>query len=173
MTAHTLVLNASYEPLKVVDWMRAVTLWYGGKAEIVAEHDRVVHSPKTAMKIPSVVRLLYFVKVKRRPVVQFTRVNVYARDGGKCQYCGEGFAFHELTFDHVIPAAQGGTRSFDNIVTACEPCNKKKGARTPEQAGMQLLRHPRRPLVLPHESMLTVGYRLPETWKPYMFAARA
>lgn len=165
----TLVLNATYEPIKVVDWHRAITLWVQGKVEIIEEHDRVVRAVSFSFKLPSVVRLLHFVKLRRRPVVQFTRANIYARDGYACQYCDETFAPEELTFDHVVPVASGGTRGWENIVTACEPCNRRKGARTPAEAGMTLRRQPRRPLIVPHTMRVTIGYRTPATWRDYLY----
>jgi 5-methylcytosine-specific restriction endonuclease McrA len=165
----TLVLNATYEPLKVVDWQRAITLWVQGKVEIVETHDREVHAVSFSFKLPSVVRLLHFVRLKRRPVVQFTRANIYQRDDFTCQYCGDQFAVEELTFDHVVPVAQGGTRGWTNIVTACEPCNRKKGARTPEEAGMTLLRKPHRPTVLAPSIKVTLGFKTPETWLDYLY----
>jgi len=83
----TLVLNASYEPLKVVDWQRAITLWCQGKVEIVESHEREARSVSFTIKLPSVVRLLQMVRLKKRQVVAFTRANIYARDEMTCQYC--------------------------------------------------------------------------------------
>lgn len=165
----TLILNATYEPLKVVSWQRAMTLWAKGVVEIVEEHDREVRAVSFTFRLPSVVRLLQFVRLKRRPVVQFTRANIYARDNHTCQYCDVQFQPEDLTFDHVVPVAQGGTRTWDNIVTACEPCNRRKAARTPEEAGMALRRQPRRPLVLPPTVKLTLGVRTPESWRSFMY----
>lgn len=165
----TLVLNASYEPLKVVDWQRAITLWVQGKVEIVETHDREVRAVTFSFKLPSVVRLLQMVRLKKRPVVQFTRANIYARDEFACQYCGEAFEPEDLTFDHVIPVAQGGRRGWTNIVTACEPCNRRKASRTPDEAGMTLLREPKRPLVLAPVMKLTVGWRTPANWHSYLY----
>src|SRR5688572_10140755 len=146
MTAQTLVLNASYEPLKVVSWQRAMTLWAKGLVEVVAEHDTEVRAVTFTFRLPSVVRLLRFVKVRRRSdYVPFTRANIYARDGHACQYCGDEFESEDLTFDHVVPESRGGKRTWDNIVSACVPCNKRKAARTPEEAGMHLIRQPRKP----------------------------
>lgn len=165
----TLVLNASYEPLKVVDWQRAITLWVQGKVEIVETHDREVRAVSFSFRLPSVVRLLQMVRLRKRPVVQFTRANIYARDEFTCQYCAKAFEPEDLTFDHVVPVAQGGRRGWTNIVTACEPCNRKKAARTPEEAGMTLLRSPRRPLVLAPSMKITVGFRTPANWYSYLY----
>ena len=165
----TLVLNASFEPLKVVDWQRAITLWVQGKVEILETHERETRAVSFTFKLPSVVRLLYMVRLRRRPTVQFTRANIYARDEFTCQYCAKQFEPEDLTFDHVVPVAQGGKRGWTNIVTACEPCNRKKADRTPEEAGLTLLRQPRRPLVLAPSMKLTVGWRTPANWYSYLY----
>src|SRR5262245_32432773 len=102
----TLLLNASYEPLKVVHWQKAVTLWAQGKVEIIEEHDRVIRAVSFSFRLPSVIRLLRFVKIKRRyDYVPFSRANIYARDKHCCQYCNQPFPTVELTFDHVVPVA--------------------------------------------------------------------
>ena len=95
-----LLLNATFEPLKVVDWQKAITLWCQGKVEVIAHHDREVHSVKLTFKLPSVIRLLRFVKIKRRfDYVPFSRANIYSRDRYTCQYCHQVFGTAELTFD--------------------------------------------------------------------------
>ena len=116
----TLILNATYEPLKVVDWQRAITLWCQGKVEIVETHDREVRAVSFSFKLPSVVRLLRYVRTRiKKDYVPFTRANIYARDNFTCQYCGVVFESQELTFDHVVPVAQGGRKDWTNIATAC------------------------------------------------------
>ena len=137
-----LLLNASYEPLKVVNWQKAITLWCQGKVEVIADHDREIRAVSVSFKLPSVIRLLRFVKIRRRfDYVPFSRANIYARDNHTCQYCREAFSTPELTFDHVVPVAHGGRKDWENIVTCCVSCNRKKGGRTPAEAGMRLLRH--------------------------------
>jgi 5-methylcytosine-specific restriction endonuclease McrA len=166
---HTLVLNSSYEPLKVVTWQRAMTLWAQNKAEIVAEYDKEVRSVTFSFKLPSVVRLLRFVKSRTsRSHVPFTRFNIYQRDHYTCQYCGQQLKAEELTFDHVIPASQGGTRTWTNIATACYPCNRRKGARTPEEAGMRLLRLPRKPEPSPVFRVTFGLKKTPDSWKDWL-----
>lgn len=86
-----------------------------------------------------------------------------------CQYCSVQHEPERLTFDHVVPVAQGGRRGWDNIVTACEPCNRRKAARTPAEAGMTLLRTPRRPIILPPTVKLTVGFKTPATWASWLY----
>lgn len=166
---HTLLLNSDYLPLDVVHWQRAMVLWAQGKVEIVHTHDREVRSVTFSFKLPSVVRLLRFVRTARRQVVQFTRANIYARDSYTCQYCHKSFPSDDLTFDHVIPVAQGGHRSWENIVTCCLSCNRKKGCRTPDEAGMTLKHRPSRPSYSP-VFRVTVGIRkTPEQWRDYLY----
>jgi 5-methylcytosine-specific restriction endonuclease McrA len=166
----TLVLNATYEPIKIVDWQRAIVLWCQGKVEIVAEHDREVRAVTFTFKLPSVVRLLKFVRVRvARESVPFTRANIYRRDDYECQYCGETFESEDLTFDHVMPAAQGGRRDWTNIVSACVTCNRQKSARTPENAGMALRRLPHKPPSSP-VFRVSLGLRkTPESWRDYLY----
>lgn len=165
----TLLLNATYEPIKVVDWQKAITLWSRGRVEILETHDREARAVTFTFKIPSVVRLLRYVKIRRSEHVPFTRANIYARDGHQCQYCGLQFKREELTFDHVIPVAQGGTKSWENIVSACEECNRHKANRTPEQAGMTLLSTPKRPLTLA-ALKLSIGLRkTPDSWRSFLY----
>ncbi len=166
----TLLLNASYEPLKVVHWQKAITLCCQGKVEIIAVYDREIRSVSITFKLPSVIRLLRYVRIKRRfDYVPFSRANIYARDDSKCQYCGETFPTSELTFDHVIPVAQGGRKDWENIVTCCISCNRMKGGRTPNQAGLRLVRVPRRPESLP-ALRITIGFRrAPASWRDYLY----
>jgi 5-methylcytosine-specific restriction endonuclease McrA len=165
----TLVLNATYEPLRIVSWQRAITLLFQGKVEVIAVHDREIRGVTVRVRLPSVLRLLRHVRVKRGfAEVPFSRANVYARDEHRCQYCGKILPPVALTFDHVVPVAQGGRKAWDNIVTCCIPCNRRKGDRLPEEAGLRLIRRPRRP-DLPVAISLTLGVaRAPESWRSYL-----
>lgn len=166
----TLVLNSCYTPLKVVSWQRAMTLWAQNKVEIVAEYETEVRSVSFTFKLPSVVRLLRFVRSRiGKKHVPFTRWNIYQRDNYTCQYCGEQHSAEDLTFDHVIPASQGGTKSWTNIATACYPCNRRKGPRTPEQAGMRLLKAPVKPAPSPVFRVTFGMRRMPETWRDFLY----
>jgi 5-methylcytosine-specific restriction endonuclease McrA len=166
----TLLLNATFEPLKVVHWQKAITLWCQGKVEVISVYDREIRSVSLSFRLPSVIRLLRRIKIKRQfDYVPFSRANIYARDNHSCQYCGSAFAGGELTFDHVVPVAQGGRKDWENIVTCCITCNRRKGGRTPEQAGMHLKRHPRRPSRAP-AMRITFGLRdAPESWRDYLY----
>jgi 5-methylcytosine-specific restriction endonuclease McrA len=164
----TLLLNATYEPITVVPWQRAMTLWAQGKAEIVDTHDREVKAVSFSFKLPSIIRLLRFVRLRtKHESVPFTRANIYARDNHSCAYCGAYDV--ELTLDHVVPESRGGKKSWDNIVAACRECNKTKGARTPEEAGMMLLHKP----VVPNAAVRVVAgkRRTPSAWQRFLYWA--
>ena len=132
-----------------VHWQRAVALLFQGKVEVVEEYDdKEIRSITFTLKMPSVVRFLRAIRGKKK-AVKFSRQNVYARDGGRCQYCISKVARFEATYDHVVPRAHGGKTTWENIVIACVPCNQRKGGRTPAQAGMRLRTLPVRPKKLP------------------------
>jgi 5-methylcytosine-specific restriction endonuclease McrA len=134
-----LVLNASYEPLNITSWRRAVVLLIKGKAERVEFNNRQIY---TDFPLPTVIRLRHYVSVPYKEI-PLTRRNILHRDGHSCQYCG--YTGDELTLDHVNPRSRGGVDTWENIVTACVRCNVKKGSRTPHEAYMTLRHQPRRP----------------------------
>src|SRR5688500_15298470 len=170
MTAtRTLLLNATYEPLKVITWQRAVTLMWLGKVEVIRSYDRDVRSVTFRIRMPAVVRLLRFIR-RKRPQISFSRRNLFARDANSCQYCGGRRETSELTYDHVTPRSLGGKTDWANIVTCCIDCNRRKGGRTPEQAGMRLLRHPRRPDRLPGVLTITINVSsAPDAWRDFLY----
>ena len=137
-----LVLNASYEPLHVTSAKRAITLLQYGVAEVLESSRDIVRSPSTVLQVPSVIRLRKYVRRPRVHPIPFNRRNVLRRDTFACQYCGSA---EELTMDHVMPRSRGGRHNWDNVVTACRPCNQHKGSRTPDEAGMPLRTRPRAP----------------------------
>jgi len=165
---HALVLNATYEPLKVVNWQKAMVLLFQGKVEVVEEHDAYVHTVRFKFRLPSVLRLLSFVRTHSHSFIRFSRENIYIRDNYTCQYCSEQFSPRSLTMDHVIPAVQGGKKMWNNIVTACIKCNQKKGGRTPQQAGMKILKRPSEPAWLPKVTMKFTAEQAPQTWVTYL-----
>lgn len=167
--SHALVLNASFEPLHIVTWQRALQLLFQGKVEVVEESEKEVRTVRFTIKIPAVLRLLSYVPLTRKKqIVRFSRANIFVRDQHVCQYCGKQYAKTQLTLDHVIPIVQGGRKSWENIVTACKPCNQRKGGRTPPQAGMHLIRKPKRPTWLPTASVQMGVAVTPERWKIYL-----
>lgn len=134
-----LVLNASYEPLNITSWKRAVVLIIKDKAEQVEHNGKMIYDN---FPLPSVIRLRQYIRVPYTEI-PLTRRHVLQRDGHTCQYCG--YQGDDLTLDHVVPRSKGGPDSWENIVTACVRCNVKKGNRTPKQAKLHLRTNPRRP----------------------------
>jgi 5-methylcytosine-specific restriction endonuclease McrA len=165
----TLLLNASYEPLKIISWQRGITLLFAGKVEVLEEYTREIHSVTFSLRLPSILRLLKYVKVRSKHAVKFSRANIYARDNYACQYCGHPFGSEDLTFDHVVPVSRGGAKNWENIVTACVDCNRRKGGRTPEEAGMRLIKRPVEPRWIPNFSLTFVFKNAPESWRDYLY----
>ncbi len=164
---HTLLLTPWMSPHKIISWERAVVLTLLGKVDVLAEHPTEIRSMKLSLMAPSVVRLRKG-GVATKQTVRFTRVNVFTRDGFRCQYCGQRKAPRELNYDHVLPRVRGGRTTWDNIVTSCYPCNDQKGSRTPEEAGMVLRKRPNRPRSLPMTAAIRLGHaEIPEEWTPY------
>ncbi|CAN5818024.1 HNH endonuclease [soil metagenome] len=166
LSGHVLVLNQDYRAVAVCSVERAVILVLLHKAELVAAlPDRAVRSAREAYPWPSVVRLKMFVHVPYKGIL-LSRRNVFRRDGHRCQYCGAG---DRLTLDHVMPRSRSGKDAWDNLVTACVPCNNRKGNQTPEEANMPLKRKPFRPSYV----MFFRDYvgTLEDSWKPYLFLA--
>jgi 5-methylcytosine-specific restriction endonuclease McrA len=171
MTAHpALVLNADFRPmscfpLSLLSWQDAVQAVISERVSVVAEYDAWARSPSTQIRRPSVVALRKYQSAASR--VAFTRFNVFLRDRFACQYCGQVFASSALTFEHVIPRSRGGLTTWSNIVTACVPCNTRKG----NTLGIQPLRTPREPTLkelLATERGYPPGY-LHESWVDYLY----
>lgn len=198
MTAaiRTLVLDASYQPHRLVSWQRAAQLLHDGRAEVVELYDGTIRAISRdvartldiskqmlawfelgvddadpdvyIVRMPAVVRLLS--KVGRKKVVKFSRINVLTRDRFSCCYCGEKKKMAELNYDHVIPRSQGGKTVWENIVAACYACNSLKRNRTPAEAGMRLLVQPVRPKSLPIAALRIEGLKhIPECWKSWLY----
>jgi len=144
MSKEVLVLNASFEPLSLVSVRRAVVLLLREKAEMVEATERQLRSAGHSFPIPLVIRLVHYVRLPHRNVPP-TRSAIMLRDAQTCQYCGIMPGRQELTVDHVVPRSQGGEHSWQNLVTACKPCNQRKGSLTPAEAHMRLIRHPFQP----------------------------
>jgi 5-methylcytosine-specific restriction endonuclease McrA len=162
-----LVLNATFEPMCVVSHRRAVVLVLGETAEMLHASDAVMHSPRLAVAVPSVVRLRRFVRVPYRWNTPLNRRSVFARDDHRCQYCGGPAE----SIDHVVPRSRGGDHIWENVVAACRPCNVRKRDRMLHETSMRLLRMPSVPR---GSSWLTFALGVvPETWTPYLLNAAA
>lgn len=173
-TCPALVLNAdfrplSYFPLSLWSWQDTIKAVFLDRVNIVCEYDQTVHSPSFSMKLPSVISLKEFVAQSRYPA--FTRFNVFLRDRFRCQYCGESFPTPELTFDHLVPRSRGGKTKWDNVVTACQSCNLRKGPHLCHEVGMLPKRRP----LQPSASELQANGRafppnyLHKSWRDYLY----
>ena len=166
--SRVLVLNASYEPINVCTVRRAVVLVLKERAEVLERSDRELHAESLTVARPVVIRLITYVRIPRDAHSRkITRRAIFARDGWTCQYCGGGHG--NLTVDHVIPRSKGGSSGWDNIVTCCAPCNRRKGDRLPKNAGMHPRHAPRAPssTIFVHVAVP----RVPDVWQRYLVAA--
>ena len=166
-----LVLNAdfrplSYYPLSLWSWQDAIKAVCLDRVHIVSSYDRIVKSPSFEMFIPSVVSLKDYVRPARHPA--FTRFNVFLRDRFQCQYCG---CKDDLTFDHVIPRSKGGRTTWENVVTACAPCNLRKSDRLPKEIKMWPLQSPFQPSVhdLHNNGRAFPPNHLHDSWLDYLY----
>ena len=169
-TAQTLLLNQGFEPIKVITWQRAITLLFLGKVEVIEEYGRDIKAINLVLKVPAVVRLLRAFRRHARPV-KFSRVNIYARDKHRCQYCGKRCKIDQLTYDHVLPRSRGGRTSWENIVSCCYTCNAHKANRTPAEAKMKLLSTPVRPTWMPAVQIRVSTESVPDAWRDYVYWA--
>lgn len=166
----TLILNSIWQPVARVSWQRAITLLFLGKVEVIEEYeDQTIRSVSFEVKMPSVVRFLKMLR-HRKPVVRFSRENVFARDHGECQYCHTKLSRAEATYDHVQPKSRGGGTNWENIVIACVKCNQKKGGRTPTEAKMKLKVAPVKPARLPEGVRFTFTFQkgMPISWQNWL-----
>jgi 5-methylcytosine-specific restriction endonuclease McrA len=178
-----LVLNRVYQPVHITSVRRAFSLLYQGVAKALDEefqlfdfeswsalaaaaHHDAVHTVSRRIRVPRVIVLLTYDHLPRARV-RFSRFNVYARDENTCQYCGRRYSRAELNLDHVVPRAQGGSTTWENVVCSCVACNLRKGGRRPEEAGMHLMRAPSRPRWTPvfRNAARRARYR---EWRPFL-----
>jgi 5-methylcytosine-specific restriction endonuclease McrA len=168
MNHQTLVLTPWLTPHEIVPWEKGVFQLVTGKVFVLEAYpDEIVRSAYLEFPLPSVACL------KRPPPghkngVKFSRINVMTRDNFTCQYCGRRLPMRELNYDHVLPRIKGGKTVWENIVTCCYLDNEKKGSRTPEQAGMRLLRKPFKPKSLPITPAVWKTNQMPQAWAPYL-----
>ena len=169
-----LVLNADfrplcYFPLSLWSWQDAVKAVFLSRVKVVSAYEKVVCSPSIEIELPSVISLHDYVKIDRQPA--FTRFNVFLRDTFTCQYCSNAFSSENLTFDHVVPRSRGGHTLWDNVVTACSPCNLKKGNQSLEGANMRLFEKPVQPsnFQLQKNGRLFPPNFLHESWRDFLY----
>jgi 5-methylcytosine-specific restriction endonuclease McrA len=164
-----LVLNASYEPLNVCSVRRAHVLVWKGKAEVIEDLDRPLRAASSTFRWPHVIRLLTYVRVPRAVQRRISRRALFARDGWRCVYCGSSTG--RLTLDHVVPRSRGGESSWENVVTACAPCNLRKGDRLLAESGLSLTRLPKAPA--PELFIRLSTPSIPARWIQYLPHASA
>lgn len=164
MDASVLVLNKDYQPLRICSVHRSVKLLFLDKAEMIHDYpERKLRTVREEYSYPSVIRLRRYINIPYNKIV-LSRHNIMKRDSKKCQYCG---AARNLTIDHVVPRSRGGKDTWENLVTACDKCNVKKGNRTPREAEMPLRQKPYRPIHITFMQSILGGVQ--EDWKPYLY----
>lgn len=164
---NTLLLSASYEPLTVIHWKRAIGLVLLEKVEVLEKYRRAVRSPSLTLRLPAVVRLHHY--VRRGPKrVKFSRQNIFFRDDFTCQYCHRPHPPSQLTYDHIVPRSRGGTTTWTNIVTSCIRCNLRKGNKPLQSLNLALLKPPEEPRWLPSLSQMMRLESAPDMWKNYL-----
>ena len=183
LNSSVLVLNRSYLPVHVTSARRAFTLLYQGIARVVDEQYQTfdfeawsqlavardaeaVGTSGGPIRIPRVIVLVAFDRLPKRHV-RFSRINLMARDNFQCQYCAKKPHRAELNLDHVVPRSLGGRSTWENVVTSCVDCNRRKGGRTPRQAHLRLLRKPERPRWTPLANLMWSSVRYRE-WRPFL-----
>jgi 5-methylcytosine-specific restriction endonuclease McrA len=186
LNTKVLVLNRSYLPVHITIVRRALSLLYQDIARAVDEHYRTfdfeswadlaaeedsIGLVNRAIRVPRVIILVAYDRLPRR-YVRFSRFNIYSRDQNRCQYCGRQFPRSELNLDHVVPRSRGGTSTWENVVCSCHRCNRLKGGHTPSEAGMRLVRPPRRPQWTPFMTE-TFSLRRYKEWMPFLSAVDA
>jgi len=183
VNSSVLVLNSLYQAVQITGVQRAFRLFYAGRARALAPDfhaydfenwcdlpvgigDEVIRTPSRRIRIPRVIQLVHYDRVPHREV-RFTRRNIFYRDRNRCQYCGQIFLQRDLNLDHVVPLSRGGRSGWTNVVTACVPCNGRKGSRLPAEAGMKLVRQPKKPAGHPLLRANWIG-RFHEEWKTFL-----
>ena len=188
LNQHVLVLNRLWQAVNVCTARRALTLLFQGHAQVVLDrndgsfqtynfnewHDLSQQEPHTEsvrtvsfrIRVPRVILLIVFDRLPKKEV-KFTRHNIFERDKNACQYCGKVFDRSELNLDHVIPRDRGGPTTWENIVCSCIPCNTQKANRTPQEAGMHLIRKPKRPKWRPFVQ-IHLSLHQHDSWKHFI-----
>ncbi len=182
LTSNVLVLNNSFVPINITSLRRAFILFYQGLAKAVdaqyatfdfktwselsvATHEEGIGLVGRVIRVPRVILLTVYDRMPRRHI-RFSRHNIYLRDNNICQFCGHHFSRSDLNLDHVIPRSRGGKTTWENVVTSCLNCNRKKGGRLPHEAGLKLVRPPVRPRWTPFVDFSGRRFHY-EEWKPF------
>ena len=160
-----LVLDATFRPLDIINWHRAVVLDVFKSAEVLVYYDCCVKTVRQDYPVPAVIRTEFLMKGTAKRNIPLTRRNVLKRDRNTCVYCGSR---QDLTLDHIIPLSKGGENSWENVVTACRRCNGRKGNRTLEQMGWKLKTAPKRPPAFDLRFIIDLPLNSPKEWHEYI-----
>ena len=188
LNQHVLVLNRLWQAVNVCTARRALTLLFQGHAQAVLtmddgafrtfdfsqwhglsqeqENPESIATISFRIRVPRVILLLAYDRLPKKEV-KFTRHNIFERDKSTCQYCGKVFERQDLNLDHVVPRDRGGPTSWENIVCSCIPCNTRKANRTPSEAGINLIRKPKRPKWRPFVQINFSIYQH-DSWKHFI-----
>ena len=163
INAKVLVLNQNYQPLNLCNAKRAIVLINLGKADLIENGFGAIRTPSFSFPVPSVIRLMALIK---RPLKlqKLSRIEVFSRDKYSCIYCGK--ETEQLTLDHIFPRSRGGASSWENVASACMPCNHRKAGRTPKEAGMKLMKEVGAPKLNPYS--LFTNKTIDENWYKFM-----
>ena len=176
-----LVLNRFFQAVQITSVRRAFSLFYKGHVKAVDEdyltysftdwrdlppEGDTINTPNFALRVPRIVQLVYYESTPRFRV-RFSRKNIFLRDRNTCQYCGRRFDYKELTIDHIVPSSRGGGHNWTNVVCCCVDCNKRKGNRTPEEAGMKMIRKAKKPHWIPFTRFAKKAIAHP-TWRNFI-----
>jgi 5-methylcytosine-specific restriction endonuclease McrA len=187
LNQHVLVLNRLWQAVNICSVKRALTLLFEGRAQVVfdlggnyrtynfdqwhnfsqeAPHDESISTISFRIRVPKVILLAVFDRLPKKEV-KFTRHNVFERDQNICQYCGHRFDRRDLNLDHVVPRDRGGPTTWENIVCSCVPCNTRKANHTPQEAGLKLVRKPKRPKWRPFVQV-SLSVTQDDSWKQFI-----
>jgi 5-methylcytosine-specific restriction endonuclease McrA len=191
LNQQVLVLNRLWQAVNICSARRALSLLFEGHAHVVLNddegnfrtfdfrqwrdlsdqqpHPESIHTVSFKVRVPRVILLLMFDRLPKKEV-KFTRHNIFERDRNTCQYCGKVFDRKDLNLDHVVPRDRGGPTNWENIVCSCVPCNTRKSNRTPPEAGMRLIRKPKRPKWRPFVQV-NLQFSGHDSWKHFLDVA--
>ena len=168
LSTRVLVLNATYEPIHICNVRRAVVMIFKGIAVMQEPSRSLLRSVNVTFTAPSVIRLVHFIHIPYRKKLA-SKNNILIRDRYLCQYCGKPLKSHEITLDHIVPKSRGGESNWENLAACCPRCNVRKGSKLPEEAGLTLIKDPRKGSAYHFIHLLRHYGSVDENWKKYLF----
>ncbi len=168
LSTRVLVLNATYEPVHICNVYRAIVMIFKGVAVMQEQALFQLHSITAAYPAPSVIRLIHYVHIPFRKKLA-SKNNILIRDRFSCQYCGKPLRSQEVTLDHIVPKSRGGESNWENLAACCPNCNVRKGSKLPEEAGLTLIKDPRKSSTYHFIHLLRHYGSVDEKWRKYLF----